>query len=116
MQLQEIVINLVRNAIQAMRPEGGGTVWLTTEQAEGKVKIRVRDDGPGIEEAVRDTLFDPFVSTKPTGQGTGLGLSICYGIVKRYDGAIRVESEAGQGTTFTVTLPPYEASPTSRVS
>jgi PAS domain S-box-containing protein len=116
MQLQEIVINLMRNAIQAMRPDGGGTIWLSTATAGGRVVIQVRDDGPGIDAQVRSTLFDPFVTTKPTGQGTGLGLSICYGIVKRYDGEIRVASTPGEGTTFTVTLPAYEAPPTSRVS
>jgi signal transduction histidine kinase len=72
------------------------------------VTIEVRDDGPGIAEEVRDRLFDPFITTKPTGQGTGLGLSICYGIVKRYDGEIRVLSEPGEGATFTVILPAHQ--------
>jgi len=107
MQLQEIFLNLITNAIQAMKAQGAGTIKLSTWSEQSKVHIRVQDDGPGISEEVRDRLFDPFVTTKPPGQGTGLGLSICYGIVKRYDGEIRVESEPGQGATFTVTLPAW---------
>jgi len=105
MQLQEIFLNLMTNAIQAMRQRGQGNIWLSTRAADGKVLVEVRDDGPGIAEAVQDRLFDPFVTTKPPGQGTGLGLSICYAIVKRYDGEIRVDSRPGQGATFTVVLP-----------
>ena len=107
MQLQEIFINLINNAIQALAAEDGGNIWLTTRFEAGKVQIAVRDDGPGIAEEVRDRLFDPFVTTKPPGKGTGLGLSICYGVVKRYDGEIRVESEVGGGATFTVIFPPH---------
>ena len=107
MQLQEIFINLINNAIQALGEEGGGNIWLTTRLEDGKVRIAVRDDGPGIAEEVRDRLFDPFVTTKPPGKGTGLGLSICYGIVKRYDGEIQVDSAEGGGTQFTVVFPPH---------
>jgi PAS domain S-box-containing protein len=109
MQLEEIAINLLKNAIQAMREVGGGNVWLSTGFDGNKVYFTVRDDGPGIAEEVRDRLFDPFVTTKPPGKGTGLGLSICYGIVKRYDGEIRVDSAVGEGTTFTVIFPPHRS-------
>ncbi len=105
MQFQEVFINLVTNAIQALSEQGGGNVWLETRRESTKVVILVRDDGPGIDDSVRERLFDPFVSTKPTGLGTGLGLSICYGIVKRFDGEIRVESEPGEGATFSVFFP-----------
>jgi two-component system NtrC family sensor kinase len=105
LQLEEVLINLITNAIQAMSGQERGNLWLEAEEVGERVTITVRDDGPGIAEEVRDRLFDPFVSTKPLGQGTGLGLSICYGIVKRYDGEIRVESEPGQGATFRVILP-----------
>ncbi|UCG84770.1 MAG: GHKL domain-containing protein, partial [Gemmatimonadota bacterium] len=103
-QLEEILINLITNSIQAMTKRGHGNIWLAAAEDGDKVILTVRDDGPGIDESVRDRLFDPFVSTKPQGQGTGLGLSICYGIVKRYDGEIRVESKPAEGTTFQVVL------------
>jgi len=109
-QLQEIFINLVKNSIQSLSSEGGGKVWISTSSKSGKVSISVRDNGPGIAEEVRDRLFDPFVTTKPPGQGTGLGLSICYGIVKRYDGEIRVESEKGKGAEFEVIFPALKSS------
>ncbi len=105
LQLQEIFINLITNAIQALGDREEGNIWLATREEDGKVTISVKDDGKGIDDSVRDRLFDPFTTTKPTGVGTGLGLSICYGIVKRHDGEIRVVSNPGQGTTFTVILP-----------
>jgi PAS domain S-box-containing protein len=105
MQLQEIFINLITNALHAVAKNNGGNVWLITQLEGGKVVVTIKDDGPGIDDSVRDRLFEPFVSTKAVGQGTGLGLSICYGIVKRYDGEIRVYSEPGQGTSFKVILP-----------
>jgi len=104
-QLQEVFINLITNATQAVSADGGGSIWVTAEARGGKVVATVRDDGPGIDEKVRDRLFDPFVTTKPTGEGTGLGLSICYAIVRRYDGEIRVQSSPGEGATFEVVLP-----------
>jgi two-component system NtrC family sensor kinase len=103
-QLEEIIINLVTNAIQAMSERRYGNIWVSARRERDKVIIGVRDDGPGIDEAVRDRLFDPFVTTKHQGHGTGLGLSICYGIVKRYDGKILVSSEPGKGTRFQVVL------------
>jgi len=105
MQLQEVFINLITNAIQAVATCEQGSVSVSTESAGEKVRVTVRDDGPGISPSVRDRLFDPFVTTKPSGQGTGLGLSICYGIVRRFDGQIRVTSEPGQGAAFEVILP-----------
>ena len=103
-QLEEILINLITNSIQAMAERAFGNIWITASAEDGKVTITVRDDGPGIDESVRDCLFDPFVSTKPRGFGTGLGLSICYGIVKQYDGEIRVHSEPGDGAALEVVL------------
>ena len=104
-QLQEIFINLINNARQAIGKRGSGNIWLQGESENGKIILTLKDDGPGIPEEVQDKLFDPFVTTKAPGQGTGLGLSICYGIVKRFDGAIAVESTLGQGATFRVILP-----------
>ncbi|MEJ2247277.1 MAG: PAS domain S-box protein, partial [Acidobacteriota bacterium] len=105
LQLQEIFINLITNAIQALEDREYGNIWLSTREEDGKVTISVRDDGKGIDDSVRDRLFDPFTTTKPTGVGTGLGLSICYGIIKRHDGEIRVVSDPNQGATFHVILP-----------
>ena len=116
MQLQEVFINLITNAIHAVAKNSGGNIWLTTRAEGGKVVVTVKDDGPGIDESVRNRLFEPFVTTKAVGEGTGLGLSICYGIVKRYDGEIRVFSQPGQGATFTVILPVHiPTSPPSEV-
>ncbi len=105
LQLQEIFINLISNAIQAVPTDGSGRIWVKTQLVSGKVQVTVRDNGPGIEANVADRLFDPFVTTKAPGQGTGLGLSICYAIVKRYDGEITVQTHPGEGATFKVTLP-----------
>jgi PAS domain S-box-containing protein len=106
-QLHEILMNLAKNAIDALTGEGGGNMWLETHEEDGKVVISVRDDGPGIDDAIRDRLFDPFASTKSIKQGTGLGLAICYAIVKRCDGEIRVFSEPNGGACFKVFLPAY---------
>jgi PAS domain S-box-containing protein len=105
LQLEEVLINLIKNAIHAMSPRGHGNIWLFSAHRGGQVTLTVKDDGPGIAKDVMDRLFDPFVSTKPVGQGTGLGLSICYGIVKHHGGEILVESEPGQGTIFEIVLP-----------
>jgi PAS domain S-box-containing protein len=105
LQLEEVLINLIKNAIHAMSPRGHGNIWLFSAHRGGHVMLTVKDDGPGIAKDVMDRLFDPFVSTKPVGQGTGLGLSICYGIVKHHGGEILVESEPGQGTIFEIALP-----------
>jgi PAS domain S-box-containing protein len=103
-QLQEVFINLIQNAVQAVSSKDKGNVWISCSQEGKRVTVSIRDDGPGISDEIKDRLFDPFVTTKPFGKGTGLGLSICYGIVKRYDGEIRVYSNE-QGATFDVILP-----------
>ena len=105
LQLEEILINLIKNAIHSMSPRTYGNIWLFATQKDGKAILTIKDDGPGIDKKVMDRLFDPFVTTKPVGQGTGLGLSICYGIVKHHGGEIQVESEPGKGTSFRVILP-----------
>ena len=72
----------------------------------GQVEIRVRDNGPGIPKAIREKIFQPFFTTKPTGEGTGLGLSLSYDIVtKAHGGELKVETKEGEGTTFTIALP-----------
>jgi PAS domain S-box-containing protein len=106
-QLQQVVLNLVTNARDAM-PEGG-QLLLRTEavQANGQsfLELRVEDTGEGIAPDNLDKLFEPFFTTKPEGVGTGLGLSICQGIVESHGGCISAESELGQGTIFVIQLP-----------
>ena len=103
-ELQQVLLNLVNNAIDAIG-SSGGVVTVATRPAGDEVVLEVRDTGKGIPEANLARIFDPFFTTKPVGQDTGLGLSICYGIVEKMGGRITVESEIEKGTTFTVFLP-----------
>lgn len=100
-QLKQVFVNLISNAVQAM--PRGGTLTIETGVHDGFVFVRFRDTGPGISQGVRDKIFDPFVSTRD--DGTGLGLTIVHRIVDEHDGHIEVESDPGDGTTFTVWLP-----------
>ncbi|MDD4731143.1 MAG: ATP-binding protein [Desulfovibrio sp.] len=102
-QVQQVVLNLLENAIDAVNRDGNITVRTGADQ-QG-VFFSVQDNGPGIEPGLLSKIFDPFFSTKKVGEGTGLGLSITYGIVERLGGRILAESEPGQGATFTVHLP-----------
>ena len=103
-ELQQVLLNLVNNAVDAIGNEGG-TVTVTARQENDEVILEVSDTGDGIPEANLSRIFDPFFTTKPVGQGTGLGLSICFGIVEKMGGRITVDSQIGQGSTFTVYLP-----------
>ncbi|RNC73220.1 MAG: HAMP domain-containing sensor histidine kinase [Desulfuromonadales bacterium] len=107
-QIQQVLMNLMINAQQAM--EGNpGTVRLSTALADSsRIEVRVADTGPGIPEEIRAKIFEPFFTTKSAGKGTGLGLSVSYGIIRDHKGDIRVESEQGVGTTFIITLPVKE--------
>jgi two-component system NtrC family sensor kinase len=105
-QLQQAVIILAENAIDAM-PEGG-TLTLRTRRDEKDVEaacIEVRDTGQGIPPEISERIFDPFFTTKEIGRGTGLGLAVCYGIVTEHGGRITVDSTVGRGSTFNITLP-----------
>ncbi len=102
-QLQQVVLNMVMNAAQAM--EEGGSLTLITRRQDGWVRIDFADTGPGISPGHLALIFDPFFTTKPPGQGTGLGLSICDRIINAAGGRIEVRSQLGKGTTFTVWLP-----------
>jgi signal transduction histidine kinase len=102
-QIEQVLINLITNAVQAM-PDGG-KLRLSLGQAEEAVAIAVQDSGIGIPRENLSRIFDPFFTTKPEGQGTGLGLSVSFGIVARHGGRIEVDSKMGKGTTFTVLLP-----------
>jgi two-component system, NtrC family, sensor kinase len=103
-QLQQIVVNLLVNALQAMG--GAGKVTLAAgPAAPGRVRFSVCDTGPGVRPEIAKRIFEPFFTTKPEGQGTGLGLSICYQIAEEHGGSIRVEPNAGRGACFVVELP-----------
>ncbi len=108
-QLQQVLMNLALNAVDAM-PDGGRLV-LRASQAEGataqhtSVRFEVQDSGQGIDPAVLPRIFEPFFTTKPVGKGTGLGLAVVFGTVTTHGGTVRVQSEPGLGTTFHITLP-----------
>ncbi len=104
-QLQQVLMNLMLNAQQAMNGSPGEVLVEVSPWIGGRVEIRVRDNGPGIPKHIQQRIFEPFFTTKPSGQGTGLGLSVSYGIVHEHKGVIRVISEPGQGTTFEIELP-----------
>ena len=103
-QVNQVFLNLVTNAAQALRG-GDGTIDLTTRPDGEGVIVEVKDNGTGIPPDVLPKIFDPFFSTKEIGKGTGLGLSICYKIVQQHGGRIDVVSRPGSGTTFSVWLP-----------
>jgi two-component system, NtrC family, sensor kinase len=113
-----VVLNLITNAFYAVSPPapGGGeratpkpgyepTVWVGTRKTGDKILITVRDNGGGIPQKILDKIFQPFFTTKPTGQGTGLGLSLAYDIVKAHGGELKVETKEGEGSEFIIQLP-----------
>ncbi|SKA09330.1 His Kinase A (phospho-acceptor) domain-containing protein [Trichlorobacter thiogenes] len=102
-QLNQVFLNLLVNAAQAMEQQGIITVKTWTEP--GWVCVSVADTGKGMPKEVQNRIFEPFFTTKPAGKGTGLGLSISVDIIRKHHGEITVDSEAGKGTTFTVRLP-----------
>ncbi len=104
-QIERVFLNLVINAADAMNGNGQLTLFTRLNRAKTCIEISVQDTGHGITEENMEKIFDPFFTTKETGHGVGLGLAISYGIVKDHNGNISVESEAGKGTTFTVSFP-----------
>jgi len=102
-ELQQVFLNLVLNAAQAIGESG--TIRVATQADHGEVLVHVEDDGCGIAPEHLGRIFDPFFTTKPVGEGTGLGLGIAHGIVRSHGGEIRVESRAGGGSRFSVHLP-----------
>jgi signal transduction histidine kinase len=111
-----VILNLITNAFYAapLPPEGGfkdpdyvhnPTVWVNTKKDGNKILISVRDNGPGIPQKILDKIFQPFFTTKPTGQGTGLGLSLSYDIVKAHGGELKVDTKEGAGSEFIISLP-----------
>lgn len=104
-QMQQVIVNLVSNALHAV--DAGGVIRVGLRRDGERALITVADDGPGIDPAVRDRLFEPFVTTKAVGEGTGLGLSIVHGIVQGHGGSIEVSSGDLGGALFEIILPGY---------
>ncbi len=102
-QIERVLMNLVVNARDAM--PGGGTLRIATGAHAGETLLTVSDNGVGMDARTRERAFEPFFTTKTAGEGTGLGLSTVYGIIRQSGGTVEVESEPGEGTTFTIRLP-----------
>ncbi len=110
-QMQQVILNLVVNAEQAIQEgRGSGRIRVRTQQLDAaRIALEISDDGPGISQEVASRVFDPFFTTKAVGTGTGLGLSIVYGIVREHGGEVSVESEPGHGSKFAIELPVAES-------
>lgn len=106
-QIQQVFLNLLINAADAMEEKGGITiVSRTIEEGGGKyVELEFTDSGPGIPAEHAGRVFEPFFTTKPAGKGTGLGLSVSYGIIKKHEGQIFAKNEPGKGASFLIRLP-----------
>ena len=102
-QLQQVFLNLLTNAIDAIGKEG--LVEIKSRRLDSRICISIKDDGPGIPAEKQKNVFDPFFTTKETGKGTGLGLSVSYNIIEKMGGKIRLKSQVGKGTIFTVEVP-----------
>ena len=107
-----VVLNLFTNAFYAVaerkkqQPEGyEPLVSFSTKKLNDKIEVHVKDNGNGIPQKILDKIFQPFFTTKPTGQGTGLGLSLSYDIVKAHGGELKVETKDGEGSEFIISLP-----------
>ena len=105
-QLEQVVINLVLNALESLESRDRGvTVNTSYSKKIGKVKIKISDEGIGITEEIKKHIFDPFFTTKFDTGGTGLGLFICFTIIQQHNGSLECCSEVGKGTSFTILLP-----------
>ncbi|GAB6904977.1 conserved hypothetical protein [Desulfosarcina cetonica] len=106
-QLQQIFMNMISNAAEAMESKGGGVLTIKSwcDPRAKAIFVSFRDTGGGIAPAYHDKLFEPFYTTKTKGKGVGLGLSVVYGIIKNHNGSITVDSRPGHGATFTIQLP-----------
>ncbi|MBI3636340.1 MAG: GAF domain-containing protein [Candidatus Rokubacteria bacterium] len=111
-QLQQVLLNLVTNAYQAM--PRGGTLTVRTRAAGRRLRVEVSDTGPGVRDDIRHKIFDPFFTTKSMGEGTGLGLSVAHGIVSAHGGRLWLDERAPRGATFVIELP--VASPPAAVT
>ena len=107
-QIQQVFLNLLLNAAESIVQKG--TITISTHHERDRCIVSITDTGCGIKPEDLNKIFDPFYTTKPVGKGTGLGLSVSYGIVKQYNGDIHCDSEEGEGTTFSVTIPYHQIS------
>lgn len=107
-ELREVLVNMIYNAIDAM--PSGGEVRVSTQENRDRVVIYISDTGTGMGPEVKQRLFDPFFTTKGKA-GTGMGLAVSFGIIRRHEGSIEVDSELGKGTTFKISLPKVSATP-----
>ena len=103
-QLNQVFLNILMNACDALGEEGG-SIEVSTRATPNGVRLEFHDSGPGIPPDVQSRLFDPFFTTKPVGKGTGLGLSLSHGIIDRHGGRISVDPDVAEGTTFSIDLP-----------
>lgn len=107
-ELEQVLTNLILNARDAIhQSEGARDVVITLDNDNGSVIIVVKDEGPGIKKDILSKIFDPFFTTKEVGKGLGLGLSICQSIVEKHNGEIKLNSQLGRGTSFTVKIPEH---------
>jgi two-component system NtrC family sensor kinase len=105
-QLNQVFMNILVNASHAIPTQG--TITVKTRSADGNIYVAIADTGTGIPAETLGKIFDPFFTTKEVGKGTGLGLSIAYDIIKKHKGEIKVDSEVGKGTSFTISIPIVE--------
>jgi two-component system NtrC family sensor kinase len=108
-QLNQVLFNLVVNALQAI--DSGGKITVQTQRRGNRISLTVQDTGCGMSDEVMEQIFIPFFTTKDVGQGTGLGLPVVHGIVTAHGGSIHVTSQLGRGTCFVVRLPVTHESP-----
>jgi hypothetical protein len=114
-ELEQVILNLVLNALDAVEATTAGEIVLRTRSRDDAwVIVEVTDNGVGIETENMNKLFEPFFTTKPLGQGIGIGLSTCYHILQAHGGDITVDSAPGKGAVFTAKLPQYDHTKTTR--
>jgi two-component system NtrC family sensor kinase len=111
-EIQQVLMNILQNAVYAME-KTGGKITILTRADDRNISVSITDTGPGIPPDNMARIFDPFFTTRPVGKGTGLGLSICYGIINKMGGRIDVQSRLDEGTTFTIVLPLDKPAPKS---
>ena len=104
-RIQQVLINLVQNAVDATAHHPAPRVSVRLTEADGWATVTVADNGPGLSPEVQQRLFEPFFTTKPVGEGTGLGLSISFGIVEQHGGQLRADNAPEGGARFTLRLP-----------